>query len=152
MTSPTTALICGQQFFRAAGYVFYQTWFPTYLKETRGVEMSQLGYLSSLPPLAFVLAGPLGGVLTDWIQARTGSRRLSRQALACVCMLACASFFLAAYFTGPAIPAVLLITTGALCSSLGSPPGNLLTIDLSGRHVATIYSTMNMAGNAGTFL
>jgi len=29
LTSPTMGLICGQQFFRAAGYAFYQTWFPT---------------------------------------------------------------------------------------------------------------------------
>ena len=152
VTSPTMALICGQQFFRAAGYVFYQTWFPTYLVQTRGVEFSQLGYLASLPPLAFVFAGPLGGALSDWIQQRTGNRRLSRQLLAGTCMLSCALLFLAAYFIEAAVPAVLVITIGSFFAALGSPPGNVVTIDLSGRHVATVYSTMNMMGNVGATL
>ena len=149
ITSPTMALICGQQFFRAAGYVFYQTWFPLYLVHTRGVKFSELGYLASLPPLAFVFAGPLGGALSDWIQQRTGNRCLSRQLLAGTCMMSCALLFLAAYFIQAAVPAVLVITLGSFFASLGSPPGNVVTIDLSGRHVATVYSTMNMMGNAG---
>jgi sugar phosphate permease len=149
LTSPTMGLICGQQFFRAAGYVFYLTWFPTYLIETRGVELSELGFLASLPPAAFVIAGPLGGALSDWIQIRTGNRRLSRQLLACTCMMLCSLLFLAAYFIEAAYPAVLVITIGSFFAALGSPPGNVVTIDLSGRHVAAVYSTMNMAGNAG---
>ena len=149
ITSSTMGLICAQQFFRAAAYAFYQTWFPTYLVKTRGVELMELGYLASMPPLAFVFAGPLGGALTDWIQRRTDNRRLSRQLLAGTCMMTCAVLFLAAYFIEEAGPAVLVITAGSFCAALGSPPGNVVTIDLSGRHVATVYSTMNMMGNAG---
>ena len=37
--SPTMWAICGQQFFRAAGYIFYATWFPTFLREARGVSL-----------------------------------------------------------------------------------------------------------------
>ncbi|MBW3541064.1 MAG: hypothetical protein KY476_12410 [Planctomycetes bacterium] len=31
MRSRSLWLICGQQFLRAAGYIFYATWFPTFL-------------------------------------------------------------------------------------------------------------------------
>ena len=127
LTSSTMGLICCQQFLRAAGYAFYMTWFPTYLRETRGVELSQLGVLASLPPLAFVLAGPTGGALSDWIQSVTGNRRLSRQLPACAFMMACALFFLSAYFIEEAVPAVLVITIGSFFAALGSPPGNVVT-------------------------
>ena len=63
--------------------------------------------------------------------------------------MSCAILVLAAYFIEQTVPAVLLITVGSFFASLGSPPGNVVTIDLSGRHVATVYGTMNMAGNAG---
>ena len=52
LTSSDMWLICGQQFFRAAGYVFYSTWFPTFLIATRGVSTAGAGALASLPLLA----------------------------------------------------------------------------------------------------
>ncbi len=38
LTSPAMWCICGQQFFRAAGYMFFTSWFATYLQESRGVS------------------------------------------------------------------------------------------------------------------
>ena len=74
-TSLPMWLICGQQFFRAAGYAFYGTWFPKFLKETQGVSTVEAGYLSSLPLLATVLGAMISGFVTDWILVKTGSRR-----------------------------------------------------------------------------
>jgi sugar phosphate permease len=149
LLSPTLGLLCGQQFFRAAGYVFYQSWFPTYLQQTRGVSLEDAGYLSSLPLLAFVLGLPFGGGLVDWVLRRTGSRRLSRQVSGLACMLACGAFILLAHFVADARAAVLLIAAGSFCVGLGGPTAYVLTMDLGGRHVATVFSTMNTAGNVG---
>ena len=41
--SPAMWAICGQQYFRAAGYIFYASWFPTYLQESRGVSVAESG-------------------------------------------------------------------------------------------------------------
>jgi hypothetical protein len=38
LTAPQMWFVCGQQFFRAGGYIFFPTWFPRYLKEVRGAQ------------------------------------------------------------------------------------------------------------------
>jgi len=148
-SSPSMWAISGQQFFRAAGYIFYGTWFPKYLKETRGVSIEEAGYLSALPLLAVVVASMLAGILVDWTFAKTGSRRWSRQFIAVVSMLSCAGFIFLAYFAADAITAVLLISAGSFCASFAGPCAYVATIDMADRQVPIVFSTMNMAGNLG---
>ena len=74
-SSPALWWICGQQAFRAAGYVFFTSWFATYLQETRGVSIARSGFLNMLPLLAVVAAGMLGGALSDRLLKRTGQPR-----------------------------------------------------------------------------
>ena len=151
-TSLPMWLICGQQFFRAAGYAFYGTWFPKFLKETQGVSTVEAGYLSSLPLLATVLGALMSGFVTDWILVKTGSRRWSRQGVAVAAMLGCAVFTLLAYFAKDARSAVLLITAGSLCAAFGSPCAYAITIDMGGKQVPMVFSLMNTTGNLGAFL
>ncbi|MBW3540838.1 MAG: MFS transporter [Planctomycetes bacterium] len=142
-------LICGQQFFRAAGYIFYATWFPTFLKETRGIETAKLGFLASLPLLAVVAGSSIGGVLIDWVHARTGQRRWSRHAVAVVSMLCCGALIAAAYAAESAAMAIGLITAGSFCSAVAGPCSYAVTIDKSGPYIPLIFAVMNMSGNVG---
>ncbi|MCA9133442.1 MAG: MFS transporter, partial [Planctomycetales bacterium] len=41
--SPMMWWLCGQQVCRAAGYMFFASWFPTFLQETRGVSVAESG-------------------------------------------------------------------------------------------------------------
>lgn len=149
LTSPQMLWICSQQFFRAAGLVFYQTWFPTLLQKTRGVSEVESGYLTMFPFVAIVVGSMLGGIISDWILQRTGSPRLSRQGLAIVNMLGCAALLAVAYPLENARLAVAVVTLSSFCAGVGGPAGYTITIDLGGRHVSTVFSTMNMAGNFG---
>lgn len=144
--------INAQQFFRGAGYVFYLSWFPTYLMETRNVTIDEVGWLTSLPHLAQVVGSVAGGVLADWILVQSGSRRLSRQGLPFVSLIVCSALVLASWFVGNAWLAVLVITLGAFCASLAGPCAYAVTMDMGGRHVGAVFSTMNMAGNVGAIL
>jgi sugar phosphate permease len=150
--SYTMWMICGQQFFRAAGYIFYATWFPTYLKETRGVSTKVSGLYSSLPLLAVVAGSLLGGLVIDWILSRTRSRRVSRQGTAIVSLLVSAALIGVAYFAGDARTAVLLISCGSFFAAVGGPCAYAVTIDMAGKQVPIVFSTMNMAGNIGAAL
>jgi nitrate/nitrite transporter NarK len=141
--------LCGQQFFRAAGYVFYSSWFPTYLKETHGVTTQQAGWLSSLPLFAVVAGAPLGGWVADWLLTVTGSRRISRKGVGVASMLLSAAFVLPANWVGDARSAVLLISTGSFFASLGGPVAYTAAMDVGGRHVGTAFGMVNMAGNVG---
>lgn len=145
-------LICGQQFFRAAGYIFYMTWFPTFLVESRHLDPTMAGYFASFPLLGVVVGSALGGMLTDWIFRRSGSLTLSRKSVAIVSLLACAALLASAYFVQDATLAVTWITFSAFFAGLCGPAAYTATIDLGGKHVATVFSVMNMAGNIGAAL
>jgi MFS family permease len=149
LTSPAMGWISAQQFFRAAGYVFYMSWFPTFLKETRGVSTVEAGALTSLPLWAQMFGSVAGGLLSDWILSRTGSRRLSRQGLAAGSQAVCAVLIMLAFPVANALLAVLLISLGAFSASLAGPCAYAITIDMGGKQVAPVFSVMNMAGNLG---
>jgi ACS family glucarate transporter-like MFS transporter len=152
LTSPAMGWICGQQFFRAAGYMFFASWFAAYLRATHGVSTREAGVLNSLPLWAVVLGSLVGGALSDVLQTLTGSRRLSRQGLAIVSLMGCASLILASQRVADVRLAVLLISAGSFIASLAAPCAYTITIDMGGRHVAPVFSVMNMAGNVGAIL
>ncbi len=83
-------LLCLQQFLRAAGMVFFLTWFPTFLRETRGVSMLESGLLTTYAGAAAMLGSVSGGFFSDWLLKRTGQKRLSRQGIAVAGMASCA--------------------------------------------------------------
>lgn len=145
-------LICGQQFFRGAGYVFYQTWMPTFLQKTRDVSETQSGYLTSVTLTGVVLGSTLGGIIADQVLKLTGSRRLARQGLAIAGLVGCSGFVFAAYFVPDARWAAVVMACGAFCAGAAGPAGYTITMDVGGKHVSTIFSTMNMAGNFGAML
>ena len=91
----------------------------------------------------------LGGTISDLVLTRTGNRRLARQGVAIIGMLLCATFIFAAYFVENTELAVTIISAGSFCASLAGPSAYTATIDMGGRHVATVFATMNMAGNIG---
>ncbi|GIW81846.1 MAG: MFS transporter [Gemmatales bacterium] len=152
LTSRAMWWICGQQFCRAAGYIFFASWFATYLQETRHVNTAESGVLTSLPLLAVVVGSLLGGRVSDLIMERTGSVRLSRQVLAAVTQAICGLLVLVSYPISQAWLAVMVISMGAFFSAVAGPCGYTITIDLGGRHVTTVFSMMNMSGNIGAIV
>lgn len=150
--SPTMWGLSAQQFMRGAGYVFYISWFATYLRETRGVSTSEAGWLTSLPFWAQVVGCLVGGVAADAILARTGSLRLSRQGVPFVSLTACAVLIVLSSLIANPWLAVSVIALGAFCSSLAGPCAYAASIDLGGNHVASVFAVMNMAGNVGAIL
>jgi ACS family glucarate transporter-like MFS transporter/ACS family D-galactonate transporter-like MFS transporter len=152
LTSPAMWCIGGQQFFRAAGYMFFTSWFATYLQESRGVTIAQSGLLTMLPLLSVVAGSLAGGAVSDAVLRRTGSLRLARQALAGCSLVLCAALTLAACFFADALVAVLIISAGSFFAAVAGPCGYTITIDMGGEHVPTVNSVMNMCGNVGAML
>lgn len=152
LTTPVMWLICGQQFFRAAGYIFFPTWFPKYLRETWGASTAESGFLSGIPFLAVVVGGVVGGVAVDWIYRTTGSRWLSRPGFALLSTLACALFFLSAYVSPSLTVAMIMIGAGAFCQAMAAPCTFAVTIEVGGSWLPKLYSSMNMSGNIGAWL
>jgi ACS family glucarate transporter-like MFS transporter len=53
---------------------FYITWFPTYLREHRGLSLAESSFYASIPFLTGVGSTWAGGLLTDFIGRRTDAR------------------------------------------------------------------------------
>jgi sugar phosphate permease len=145
-------LLCAQQFLRAAAMVFFASWFPTFLRESRGATLVQSGQLTTLAGAGAVLGSLLGGFASDRVLALTGSRRLSRQGIAVAGMAACAVLIVCAYFVADRTLAVAVISAGVFCGTFGGVSGYTVAMDLGGRRVATVFSVMNMCGNFGATL
>ncbi|MDZ4683808.1 MAG: MFS transporter [Planctomycetaceae bacterium] len=150
--SGSLALLCAQQFFRAAGMVFFLTWFPTFLQKTRGVSSLESGVLTTVAGIGGVLGSLSGGFVSDWMLRRTGNSRLSRQGIAVVGMAACSGLIVASYFIDDVRHSIILIALGAFCATFGGVSGYTVAIKFGGKHVATVFSTMNMCGNIGAAL
>ncbi|OYW22725.1 MAG: hypothetical protein B7Z55_04305, partial [Planctomycetales bacterium 12-60-4] len=144
-----TWLICLQQFFRAAGYVFYATWFPSFLQETKGVTTAAAGVLTSLPLLGVVVGGVFGGWTIDVIESMTRSKRISRQLVGILSHTLCGLCIFAAQPIEDPTAAVGLITLGSFIFAFGSATSYAITMDLGGRRTATVFALMNTCGNIG---
>ncbi|MBI3866860.1 MAG: MFS transporter [Planctomycetia bacterium] len=150
LLSPALCWFCTQQFFRGAGYIFFSTWFTTYLRDVFGVEKGTAGVLTSLPLCANGIGCIVGGAFSDWLLVRTGSRRISRQGLAVVCQLGCAALALFASRIADVHLFVLVMSLGALCAASGGPIAYAVSIDMGRSHARPVFSLMNTWGNLGS--
>ena len=147
LTNRSVLCLCGQQSFRAAGYAFFALWFPTFLQETRGLDVEASGYLQGTLFFSTLLGGLVGGLLIDRIYKRTGNRKLSRSGVGAVCMLSCGWLIFCAYFADNVFLAVALIDLGAFTAAVAGPCAYVATIDLGKKHVPAVFGLMNMSGN-----
>lgn len=148
---PSFWFLCGQQMCRAAGYIFFVSWFPTFLQETRGISVANSGYLQALVLAGAFFGSFIGGELTDWIWRRTKSFRLSRGGVGAAFLLACAVLILGAWFVKSMALAMTLLAAGSLFAAIAGPCGYCATIDMGGRHVPQVFGIMNMCGNLAAF-
>ena len=145
-------MICGQQFFRAAGAAFFQSWFPTYLQETRGVSTADSGWLASLQLVATVVGSILAGGVSDFVYRKTHRLTLARSGLAGSALFVCSLLVFSAWYVQDARMATLVISAGAFCAAVAGPCAYASTMDLGGRNVSLVFSWMNMLGNFGAGL
>jgi MFS family permease len=152
ITSVPLGLLCAQQFLRAAAMVFFVTWFPTFLQETRGVSLHHSGLITTLVGTGGVIGSLTGGIFSDWLLNKTGNSRLARQGIATLGMSCCALLIAGSYFMQSTTTSMALISLGAFCATFGGVSGYTVAIGFGGRYVATVFSTMNMCGNLGAAL
>ena len=68
------------QFCLGSLFIFFLTWFPTYLVEYRGLDFIKSGFLASVPFLAAFVGVLLSGFTSDFLIRKNYSNELARKA------------------------------------------------------------------------
>jgi MFS transporter, ACS family, glucarate transporter len=166
LASKTIWLLWFQFFCLNFGAVFYITWLPTYLQETRGFDLAQHPLIRQVPwfvehpqfvkallagvPLFFGGLGSLFcGSMAAPLAKRMGSVKLSRRLLAASGFLG-ASILLALSVTikDPFL-AIFAMGCASFCNDLVMPTSWGACMDIGGKFAGTLSGSMNMMGNFG---
>jgi nitrate/nitrite transporter NarK len=151
LSNRTVLALCGMYFTQTYGFVFYVTWFPTYLSSQRGFSSFALGILAGLPLTLSVLADLFGGITTDRLSRRFGLR-IGRGAVGGGSLAFAGVFLIAGTFVADPVLAAFLISFAAASSNflLGASWGTC--IDIGGSHSGVVSAAMNTAGQVGGVL
>ncbi|MFT4588437.1 MAG: ACS family D-galactonate transporter-like MFS transporter [Candidatus Binatia bacterium] len=146
-SNSTVWFLCGQQACRASGYMFFASWFPTFLQKTRGISVADSGILQALTLTGTFTGAIFGGLLADSVWRKTQNLRLSRCGVAGCMLFCCALLILSAWTVESVNLAVALLALGSFFAALAGPCAYTATIDVGGRHVPQVFGLMNMCGN-----
>jgi sugar phosphate permease len=128
------------------GTNFYLTWYPTYLREYRGLSLVALGVWGSIPLIAGMLGDIVGGSLSDIILKRTGNARLARRGVAAPGFLLAGVFVVPAALVGDATLSILFLATSFFFLEWVIGPAWAVPMDVGGRFSGTVTGVMNTAG------
>jgi MFS transporter, ACS family, glucarate transporter len=128
----------------------YLDWFPKYLNEHRGFNLTQMGFYASLPLLAGAAGDVLGGTVSDGCAKRFGNLKLARRAVALAGFLLAAVFILPATFTTHSTASVLYSCVAVFGLEVTVGVSWAIPLDIGGDYAGSVASVMNTFGNLGS--
>ena len=149
LSSRTMQWLCVMYVCYQYGLAVYLDWFPTYLKEQRGLSLTQMGWYSSLPLLAGVFGNLGGGWLTDLLFHRTGNVRSARRLVGMGGFLLAGAAIVPATLTADPRLCVAFscLAFGALEMTIGASWA--VPLDIAGDYAGSAAALMNTCGNLG---
>ncbi|MCP3714972.1 MFS transporter [Paraburkholderia sp. CNPSo 3281] len=127
---------------------FFITWFPSYLVEARGFSLKSLGTLGTLPAIASIPGGWLGGWLSDTLVKRGWSLTAARKTCIVGGMLLSSVITLTGVvqdiYVMLALFAIAYGSLAAAAASIWSLPADVAPTP---RHVASLAGIQNFASN-----
>lgn len=128
----------------------YLDWFPKYLNDHRGFNLTQMGFYASLPLLAGAAGDLVGGTVSDRCARRFGNLKLARRAVALAGFILAAVFILPATFTSHSIASVLYSCVAVFGLEVTVGVAWAIPLDIGGDYAGTVASVMNTFGNLGS--
>ena len=128
------------------GTNFYLTWYPTYLREYRGLSLVALGLWGSLPLIAGMIGDVVGGSLSDMLLKRTGNARLARRWVAAPGFLLAGVMLIPAATAESSTVSILCLATSFFFLEWVIGPAWAVPMDVGGRFSGTVTAVMNTAG------
>ena len=128
------------------GTNFYLTWYPTYLREHRGLSIAALGIWGSIPLVAGMLGDVVGGSLSDLILKRTRNAKLARRGVAVPGFILAGVFVIPAAMVAGTTMSILMLSASFFFLEWVIGPAWAVPMDVGGRFSGTVTGVMNMAG------
>jgi sugar phosphate permease len=128
----------------------YLDWFPKYLNDHRGFNLTQMGFYASLPLLAGAAGDLLGGSVSDRCARRFGNLKLARRMVALAGFVLAAVFIIPATFTPHSTASVLYSCIAVFGLEVTVGVSWAIPLDIGGDYAGTVASVMNTFGNLGS--
>jgi MFS family permease len=152
VSSRSVVLLWIQYFCLSYPWYFFITWLPSYLTESRHLDLATMANYAKYP----LLFGGFGSLFSGFIAARmalwTGSVKLARKVMACIGFLGACIFVLVTIHTGDAFWAMMALGTASFCNDLVMPGAWGACMDIGGKYAGTVSGSMNMMGNMAGFV
>ncbi len=132
-------------------YMQFQ-WYPTYLKEARGLSEARSGFLTSWIMLGGAAGCLSGGALSDAVLRLNVGRRWSRRICGGGALVLSAASMFAARHSESADLSTLFNSTALFFLQVSIPTWWTVVAEISGRHGASMWGLMNSMGGFGVLL
>jgi MFS family permease len=173
LRSRSVWLLWAQYFCLTYGWFFYVTWLPTYLKDTRGLELNQndlifglgkvleqffraettqrvlVAALAGIPLFFGGLGAIVCGQVTPHLIHATGSVTRARRTLALLGFMGASVLLPLSFYVKDPLLAMLAMGLASFCNDLTMPGSWSTCMDVGGNYAGTLSGSMNMMGSIG---
>jgi ACS family glucarate transporter-like MFS transporter len=132
-------------------YMLFQ-WYPTYLKEARGLSEQASGWFGGIALAGGALGCITGGFVSDLIIRHTTERKWSRRLCGSGMLLCAALALLGVRYSESALVASLLCAAALFFLQVSIPTWWTVVAEISGRHGAAMFGLMNGMGGLGVMV
>lgn len=130
------------------GAYFFTGWLPTYLKEGRHFDKTQMQLFSTLPFLLGTIGCLTGGFASDWLSKRYGLK-FGRRIVGITGLGLSAMVIFWSALTTDNQTAAILLAMGMGFKDLTLPVSFAVCVDIGKSHSGTVSGAMNMVGQMG---
>lgn len=134
------------QFCLGSLFVFFLTWFPFYLKDTRGLSLESMGWWVMIPPLGAFVGVLLSGTLSDLLVKRGVSPGTSRK-IPVLCGMVLGSSIIGANYTDSTGVVVFFMTIALFGNGLASIAWVFISSIAPIRCMGLVGGVFNFIGN-----
>lgn len=128
----------------------FLTWLPSFFFKSFHLDLAHSAWFASGVLLGGVVGDSAGGLLSDWIQRRTGNLQAARRNVIIVGLLGAFVFLLPVVLTHDLVTVAICLSMACFFSELVVGPIWTVPMDIAPRHAGTASGMMNFGfGLAG---
>jgi ACS family glucarate transporter-like MFS transporter len=149
LRSRSAWLLWANWFCYSYGFYFYLTWLPTYLQQTRHMNLQRTAALAGLPLFSAGLGSIFSGFVCAWLLQMTRRVAFVRRAIAITGFASAAILLIVFTKLESPVWTVAALTASSFTAEFAGPVTWTTCMDLGGRYVGSLAGAMNTLGQLG---